>query len=71
MSAKLDSTRVSRSIKLIMEEVVNQLNALDDAEVELTLEVRVRADEGIPVPTQRAVSENCNTLHIQDYRFDG
>ena len=25
---------------------------------------------GIPVPTQRAVSENCNTLHIGNYRFD-
>lgn len=71
MSAKLDSTRVSRDVRQIVEEVVSQLSALDDAEVELTLEVRAHSGEGFPVPTQRAVSENCNTLHIRDYRFDG
>lgn len=71
MSAKLDSTRVSRDVRQIMEEVVSQLTALDDAEVELTLEVRARSGEGFPVPTQRAVSENCNTLRVGDYRFDG
>ena len=71
MSAKLVGTRVSRDVRQIMEEVVSQLSALDDAEVELTLEVRARSVEGFPVPTQRAVSENCNTLRIGDYRFDG
>lgn len=71
MSAKLDSTRVSRDVRQIMEEVVSQLSALDDAEVELTLEVRAQSVEGFPVPTQRAVSENCNTLRIGGYRFDG
>ena len=44
---------------------------LDGADVELSFEVRARVDEGIPVPTTRAISENCNTLHIGDYRFDG
>ncbi len=71
MSAKLDSTRVSRDVRRIVEEIVSQLSALDDAEVELTLDVRAKSDEGFPVPTQRAVSENCNTLCIRDYRFDG
>ena len=70
MSAKLDSTRVSRDVRQIVEEVVSQLSAIDDAEVELTLEVWAKSGEGFPVPTQRAVSENCNTLHIRDYRFD-
>lgn len=71
MSARLDGTRVSRDVRQIMEEVVSQFSALDDAEVELTLEVRAHSAEGFPVPTQRAVSENCNTLRIGDYRFDG
>ena len=54
-----------------MDEIVSQLMQLDGADVELSFEVRARVDEGIPVPTTRAISENCNTLHIGDYRFDG
>ena len=50
---------------------MSQLEQMSGAEVELTFEVRARTAAGIPVPTQRAVSENCNTLHIEDYRFDG
>jgi hypothetical protein len=38
---------------------------------QLTLEVRAHSNEGFPAPIQRAVSENCNTLKIRDYRFDG
>ena len=71
MSAKLDNTRVNRDVRTIMEEIVSQLMQLDGADVELSFEVRARVDEGIPVPTTRAISENCNTLHIGDYRFDG
>ena len=70
MSAKLDNTRVNRDVRTIMEEIVSQLEQLDGAELELTLEVRAAVDAGIPVPTQRTVSENCNTLHIANYRFD-
>lgn len=71
MSARLDNTRVNRDVRTITEEIVSQLEQLDGVDVELTLDVRARADEGIPVPATRAISENCNTLHIADYRFDG
>ncbi len=69
MSTTLDSTRVSRDVRTIMEEVVSQLTALDDVDIELRLEVRARSEAGFPVPTQRAITENCNTLHVDDYRF--
>ena len=68
MRAKLDNTRVNRSIQNIMDEVVSQLNALG-ADVELTFEVHARSDAGIPTETVRAVSENCTTLGIRDFRF--
>lgn len=71
MSARLDNTRVNRDVQLIVSEIVSQLEQLDGAEVDLTFEVRAQVEAGIPVPTQRAVSENCNTLHITNYRFDG
>ena len=69
MSARLDNTRVIQNMRSIMEEVVNQLDILDGADIELTFEVRVQVDSGIPVPAQRTISENCNTLSIKDYRF--
>lgn len=71
MSAILDNTRVNRDVRTIMDEIVSQLMQLDGVDVELCFEVHARVDEGIPVPTTRALTENCNTLHIGDYRFDG
>ena len=69
MSAKIDNTRVNRSIQTIMDEIVSQLNMLDGAEVELTFDVRARAGAGIPVTTVRAISENCSTIGIDDFSF--
>ncbi|WP_165173327.1 DUF499 domain-containing protein [Adlercreutzia sp. ZJ242] len=70
MSAKLDNTRVNRDVRTIMEEIVSQIEQLDDAHVTLSFDVRAHVGAGIPVPTMRAISENCNTLHIEDYRFN-
>lgn len=70
MSAKLDNTRVNRNIQTIMEEIVSQLTTLDHADIEMTFEVKARVDDGIPVPTVRAISENCGTLGI-DFEFNG
>lgn len=71
MSARLDNTRVIQNMRSIVEEVVSQLDLLDGADIELTFEVKAHVATGIPVPSQRAISENCRTLHIGDYRFDG
>lgn len=68
MASKLDNTRVNRSIQIIMEEVVSQLNTIG-ADVELTFEVRARVEDGIPPETVRAVSENCSTLGVGDFGF--
>ena len=70
MSAKLDNTRISKDVRNIVEEIVSQLNQLDGAEVNLTLTVDAKADDGIPTSSIRTVSENCNTLGINDFRFD-
>ena len=62
MSAKLDNTRISKDVRNIVEEIVSQLNQLDGAEVNLTLTVDAKADDGIPTSSIRTVSENCSTL---------
>lgn len=68
MVSKLDNTRVNRGIQSIMEEVVSQLNFIG-ADVELTFEVHARVADGIPPETVRALSENCSTLGVSDFRF--
>lgn len=70
MSASVDTTRAIKDIRTIVEEVVSQLNELDGATIELKLDVTARDANGIPVPVTRAISENCKTLGIDDFRFD-
>lgn len=69
MTAKLDNTRVNRNIQTIMDEVVSQLNMLGGADVQLSFSVSAHVEDGIPAQTVRAISENCSTLDINDYRF--
>jgi len=70
MTAELDSSRTAKSMQAIMEEIVSVLNAVPDAKVELSLDVRVTSQSGFPANIVRAVSENCNTLKISDWSFD-
>lgn len=70
MSARLDNTRVMKNMQSIMEEIVNPLDSLDDVEIELSFEVRAHTASGITKPVERTISENCDTLHIDDFRFD-
>ena len=70
MSAKLDTTRVNRDVNNYVQEVIQHLMAVDGSDVELTLEVSVKAPDGIPSNVVRTVSENCRTLKITNFGFD-
>ena len=59
MSTKLDNTRVNRDINNFISEIIQRL------------EVEVTAENGIPSTTIRTVSENCRTLKVSDFGFDG
>lgn len=69
MSAKLDNTRVNRDVNNYLQEIIQHLLNVDGSEVELTLEVNVNAQNGIPSTTVRTVSENCRTLKVTDFGF--
>ena len=71
MSAQLDTTRINRDVQRLVEEVISHLTSTDSCKVEMTLEVSAEAEDGFPVPTVRAVSENCRTLKVKDFGFDG
>jgi pentose-5-phosphate-3-epimerase len=49
-----------------MEEVMSHLQALDGADVEMTLEVQVKAPGGIDEQTARIVLENSAALKVEN-----
>ena len=70
LTTVLDNTHLNKNVGDIVNEVVYQIMQLDESDVEVTLDVKARVDSGIPVPTVRAVSENCKTLHVDDFGFN-
>ena len=71
MTATLDTTRVVRNVGNLMDEVINHLLQIDGAKVELRLLVEATMPDGTPVPTVRTVQENCRTLRVDNFGFDG
>ena len=71
MSAELDTTRINRDVQRLVEEVISHLTSVDGAQVEVSLEVNLNAPGGLSQQTVRTVSENCRTLKVKDFGFDG
>jgi hypothetical protein len=67
---KLDPTRVVKDVGRVVVEVLEQLSTLPDAEVEVTLEMRVRVPDGIKDDVLRTISENAKTLKFQTAAFE-
>ena len=69
-SVKLDGLRVVKEAGRVAMEVVEHLSTLPDAEVEVTLEIRVRVPDGVKDDVVRTVSENAKTLKFQTATFE-
>lgn len=70
MSAQLDTTRIGRDVQRLVEEVINHLTSVDGSTVEISLEVNVKAPEGMSHQIVRTVSENCRTLKVSSFEFN-
>ena len=70
MSANLDVTRIGRDVQKLVEEVISHLTSVDDAQVELSLELNVKSPTGLSQQVVRTVSENCQTLKVKSFGFD-
>ncbi|GAB6876734.1 Swt1 family HEPN domain-containing protein [Thermaerobacter litoralis] len=68
--ATLHPLRVGANAGRIAEEVIAHMKALTGAEVEVVLEITVRAPEGFPEHVVRTVRENCATLKFTDFGFE-
>jgi hypothetical protein len=69
-SVPLDGNRIGRDAGRIAEEVIQHLSTLPGAEVEVSLEIRVRVPGGIKSDVIRTVTENANTLKFSAHSFE-
>ncbi len=64
------SIRLQRDVSAIATEVIHHFTSLVDAEVEVILEISVKARDEIPEQVVRTVSENCKTLKFRSSEFE-
>jgi len=69
-TVRLDPTRLARDAGEIAQEVVQHLTTLEDAEVEVNLEIQAKIPGGVTDKTVRDVTENCRTLRFDTYEFE-
>ncbi len=69
-SVKLQDHRIGIDAGSIAEEVVQHLSTLPGAEVEVSLELQIRAPGGVQDDLIRTVTENCNTLKFESFGFE-
>ncbi|MDL2316331.1 DUF499 domain-containing protein [Desulfovibrio sp. OttesenSCG-928-A18] len=69
-SVQLDSLRVGRDAGRIADEVIQHLTKLVGADVQVTIEIQARLQDGASEKTIRDVTENCRTLNFSDYGFE-
>lgn len=67
---RLDPERLSRDFGKVATEVVSHLSSLLGTDVEVTVEIAARNDEGFPDTAVRNVSENAKTLKFDDFGFE-
>ena len=70
MNVPLDTTRIGRDVQKLVEEVITHLTTAEGTRVEVSLEVNVQAPDGLSQQIVRTVSENCRTLHVEDFGFE-
>jgi predicted AAA+ superfamily ATPase len=69
-SVAVDPTRLGRDASQIADEVVSHLVGLVGADVEVTIEIAAKRDQGFADDVTRTVSENAKTLKFEQYGFE-
>ncbi|MBP8989702.1 MAG: DUF499 domain-containing protein [Clostridia bacterium] len=69
-SIPLDKDRLAARVGKINDEVLQHLTLLDGADSEITLEINVQVPQGIPENIVRTVTENAQTLRIENATFE-
>ena len=71
MDVPLDSVRINKDVSTYVNEVLSHLMSLPNADVQIRLDVDIHVPDGTPSHVVTTVSENCRTLKIDNFRFEG
>ena len=69
-TVRLDPIRAGRDMSVVTEEVVQHLNALPGAEVEVSVEISATVSDGVTESVRRIVDENCKALRFRSHGFE-
>ncbi|MGI6139706.1 MAG: ATP-binding protein, partial [Candidatus Hydrogenedentales bacterium] len=69
LSTAIDRTRIGKEVQQLYEEVIKHLEDVDGATLDISLELTMKAPEGVPQQVVRTVIENCNTLKVKKFGF--
>lgn len=69
LSADMNSEDMGKKINDLYAEVITHLNSVANVKMNISLEINMTAPDGIPDSVVRTVSENCNTLKINNFGF--
>jgi hypothetical protein len=69
-SVGVDATRLGRDAGQIADEIVSHLVGLVGADVEVTIEIAAKRDQGFAEDVTRTVNENARTLKFEQYGFE-
>ena len=69
-TVRLDPIRAGRDMSVVTEEVVQHLNALPGAEVEVSVEISATVSDGVTENVRRIVDENCKALRFRSHGFE-
>jgi predicted AAA+ superfamily ATPase len=67
---KVDATRMTRVSADIADAIVQHLNSLPGADVEIRVDIMAEIPEGVPDAVVRTVNENAFTLKFDDFGFE-
>ncbi len=65
-----DPSKLTRDAASAAQNIIAHLAALDDAGIEIVLEIKADIPSGIDDATQRTVGENCRTLKFEHFEFE-
>ena len=69
-TVNLDPIRTARDAQLVIEEVVQHLTGLPNADVKITMDIEANVSDGVPEDVVRIVTENCRTLQFTTQEFE-
>lgn len=69
-SIRLDPQRVASGASTIANEVIQHLEGIPKANVQVSIEIQAEMPDGTPDHVVRTVTENCNTLKFDSFGFE-